>query len=278
MTKTKQTRSSILTLCALGGMSPMVAQAGEPMMPPPTPMIESSPESAVSGVLSFDYNTHFISYGFDVWGGGNDFNATNATFNPSLELNWAIGDFTAILGTWWDVNNNLSSSLGGDIQEIDVYAGGSYAIGDFSLSAIYQAWIYGSDTEHVIDFGIGYDTFLSPSLTIHHRFDEGASGGNTGTILVAGVEYGFDLGPVSFGVPLNVAYFLDDDFHPTSTDDGIGYGSLGLSASVPLAFIPETYGAWDIHAGVTYYVTSSDVIGNADDDFLTGNIGISCAF
>ncbi len=273
----KHTRSSILTLCALGGMSPIIASAGDPVQAPP-PMIETAPESAVSGVLSLDYNTHFISYGFDVWGGGNDFNGANATFNPSLELNWAIGDFTAILGTWWDVNNNTSSALGGDIQEIDVYVGGAYAIGNFSLSAIYQAWIYGSDTEHVIDFGLSYDTFLSPSLTVHHRFDEGASGGNTGTILVAGLEYGFDLGAVSFSIPFNVAYFLDDDFHPTSTDSGIGYGSLGLAASVPLAFIPEAYGAWDIHAGLTYYVTSNSVVGNADDDFLTGNIGISCAF
>lgn len=273
-----QTRSTILTLCALGGMTPMIASAGEPMMPAPAPVIETSPESAVSGVLSLDYNTHFISYGFDVWGGGNDFDASSATFNPSLELNWAIGDFTAILGTWWDVNNNTTSALGGDIQEIDVYAGGSYAFGDLSVSAIYQAWIYGSDTEHVFDVGISYDTFLSPSLTIHHRFDEGASGGNTGTILVAGIEYGFDLGPVAFAIPFNLAYFLDDDFHPASTDDGLGYGSLGLTASVPLSFIPEAYGAWDIHGGLTYYVTSNSVVGNADDDFLTGNIGISCAF
>lgn len=255
----------------------MVALAGDPM-PAPAPMMAPVAESNLSGSVNFDFNTHFISYGLDVWAAGNDFDGTDATFNPSVELNWAIGDFTAILGTWWDVNDNAASGIGGDLQEVDIYGGGSYAFGDFSVSAIYQAWMYGGDTEQVADLGLSYDTFLSPSLTIHHRFDEGASGGQNGTILVAGIEYGFDLGPLSIGIPMNVAYFLEDDYHPASTSDGFGYGSVGLTTSVALGFIPESYGAWDIHAALIYYVTDDEVVGNADDSFLTGNIGISCAF
>lgn len=258
---------------------PLAVSAGEmepaPMTPPPV-----EPESAVSGTLSFDLNSHFISYGFDVWGDGNSWKGP--TFNPSLELNWGIGDFTLILGTWWDVNGKVTSSIGGNLQEIDVWAGGSYAFGDFSVTALYQAWIYGGDTEEIVDVILAYDTFLSPSLTIHNRVGAGAAP-QTGTVLVAGLEHGFDLGPVSFAVPLNVGYFLDDGFHGTDVfglplDTGFGYGSIGLNASIPISFISEEYGAWDLHGGVTYYATSSDVISNPSSSFFTGNIGISCSF
>ncbi|WP_221285183.1 hypothetical protein [Haloferula luteola] len=248
------------------------------MMPPAPAPVAAPEESVVSGTLSLDYNTHFISYGFDVWGSGENFGGSS-TFNPSLDLSWQLTDaFSVNAGTWWDVNDNVTSAIGGDLQEVDVWFGMTYDTGLVSISGTYQAWIYGSDTEHVFDLGLGFDTMLSPSLTIHHRFDEGASGGNTGTVIVLGIEQGFELGPVSFGIPVNVGYFVEDDFHPTSTDEGFGFGSIGLTASVPLP-VAEKFGSWDVHAGLTYYLTDSGVIGNAkDDDFLTGNIGIGCSF
>jgi hypothetical protein len=47
-------------------------------------------------------------------------------------------------------------------------------------------------------------------------------------------------------------------------------------------FIDSKFGAWDIHGGVTYYVTEQTKTGNnvagKEGDFLTYNVGISCAF
>ena len=59
--------------------------------------------------------------------------------------------------------------------------------------------------------------------------------------------------------------------------------SLGVTATYGLTFLGEDYGAWNIHGGLTYYVTDSDVVANSpagrpDNDFLTANIGIGCAF
>lgn len=268
----------LAAIAVVGSGCCSVALAGDPVAPAPamTPAVE---DSVVSGTLSLDYNTHFISYGWDVWASGENFGGS-ATFNPSLGLTWQLTDALSYnLGTWWDVNDNIPSSIGGDIQEIDVFTGLAYDFGLVTLSGTYQAWIYGSDTEHVFDVGFAFDTFLSPSLTIHHRFDEGASGGETGTVLVGGVKYDFELGPVSFGVPLNVGFFLEDDFHPGSTDEGVGFGSLGLTATYPLGFISDRFGEWNIHGGLTYYITDDGVIGNPkDDDFLTGSIGIGVAF
>jgi len=243
-------------------------------------------EDLFSGVLNLDANSHFISYGLDVWADGSSL--SNYGFNPSLELAWKLpGGFTATLGTWWDVNAKpaglapgvAESPIGGKIQEIDVWVGLAYNIGDFTAKVTYQNWFYASETEEVLDLALSYDTFLSPSLTIHQRLDEGGSGGQTGTIAVLGLSHSIEAGPVTFSFPFNVAYFFQDDFHPGSTDKGFGYGSIAATASMPLSFISDAYGDWSIHGGLTYYVTSSDVVANArKNDFLTANVGITVAF
>jgi hypothetical protein len=258
------------------------SHAGDPVpMTTPAPTITEE-EDNFSGTLSLDLNSHFVSYGFDVWGDGNDLEG--GTFNPALELTWGLpANFSLILGTWWDVNGKVPSAIGGKLQEIDVWAGLGYSVGDLSITALYQNWIYGSANEQIVDLKFAYDCFLSPSIVIHNRVDPGASGGSNGTIIVAGVSHSIDAGPVSFSFPLNVAYFLDDDFHPASTDSGLGYGSLGINATLPLTFLGDSRGEWNLHGGFTYYVTDSDVVANSDagrpdNDFLTANIGIGCAF
>jgi len=259
-----------------------VSRAGDPAPMAPAPVITPASESNFSGTLSLDLNSHFVSYGLDVWGDGNDLEG--GTFNPALELTWALpSNFSLILGTWWDVNGKVPSAIGGKLQEIDVWAGIGYKIGDLSITGLYQNWIYASGNEQIVDIKFAYDCFLSPSLVIHNRVDPGASGGSNGTVVVAGVSHSIDAGPVSISFPLNVAFFLDDDFHPASTDDGVGYGSLGINATLPLAFMGDSYGEWNLHGGFTYYVTDSDVVANSpagrpDNDFLTANIGLGCAF
>ncbi len=247
------------------------------MAPEPAPA-----DDVVSGVLKLDFYSHFISYGADVWGDGSSM--SDPTFNPMLELAFALpADFTFTLGTWWDVNSKNggnSSPIGGRIQEIDVWTGLSYTYDKFTVGVTYQAWMYGSTTEDILDVKFAYDTFLAPSLTFHNRLDPGASGGNNGTVAVLGLSHGFDLGPVTFSVPLNIAYFLDDDFHAGSTDDGFGFVSLGLGASLPLTpYIGESFGDWTLNGGLTYYFTDDEVIpNNPQDDFLTANLGVALSF
>jgi hypothetical protein len=259
-----------------------VSQAGEPMTTTTTTAPAPAAEDHFSGTLNLDYNSHFVSYGLDVWGDG--FDLEGPTFNPALELNWSLpANFSFILGTWWDVNGKIPSAIGGKLQEIDVWAGLGYKWGDLSVTGLYQNWHYGSGDEQIVDIKLAYDCFLSPSLLIHNRVDPGASGGNNGTVLVAGISHSVEAGPVTLSFPLNVAFFTDDDFHPGSIDSGVGYGSLGINATLPLKFIPESYGVWNLHGGFTYYLTDSDVVGNTrsgrpDNDFLTANIGIGCAF
>jgi hypothetical protein len=264
--------TSLAAMTVLGSASLL---AGDVAPGGPT-VVDAPATSVLSGSLALDFNSHFVCYGLDVWGDGASL--SDPTFNPSLNLNWQLTEaFTFNLGTWWDVNSKADSSIGGRIQEVDVWAGFGYTLGALTTSVTYQNWIYSGETEEILDVKFAYDTFLSPSLTIHHRLTEGASGGNTGTVLVAGIEHGFEFGPVSFTVPATLGYFMEDDFHPNSTEDGLGYGSLGLLASYALP-VDKKFGEWALKGGLVYYVTDQDVVANQDEDFLTATLGVAVAF
>lgn len=279
--KNKYHRTILQSVVLATALTGSVAYAGTseetaPVTPGPV-------EDVISGVLKLDFNSHFISYGADVWSDGSSM--SDPTFNPMVELAFALpADLTLTLGTWWDVNSKIDSAIGGRIQEVDVWTGLSYTYEKLTMSATYQAWMYGSDTENILDVKFAYDTFLAPSLTIHQRLDQGAAAGDEGTILVLGLSHGLEAGPVSISFPVNIAYFLTDDFHNPSAaggaDDGFGYVSLGVGASLPLTpYIGEAYGDWTLNGGLTYYITDDDVIpNNPQDSFLTANLGLALSF
>jgi|TARA_B110000285_G_scaffold146994_1_gene164017 hypothetical protein len=229
----------------------------------------TSPLSAgeLSGSISFDYNSHFISYGFDVWGGGKN-PSGESTFNPSVSIDYQVNDqWTLSSGFWLDVNDNT-----GDFEtvETDIWFGASYTTGITTISGTFQNWQYGGVSEEVFDLGVSFDTFLSPSVMLHHRLDEGASGGFDGTFLLIGAEHTFELSDsFSITVPVAVGFALSE-FHTTET--GYGYASIGLQGSYALN------DSTSLNVGATYYDTDDAVVGNVDDSFITYNAGISISF
>ncbi|MEX1048631.1 MAG: hypothetical protein WED15_03820 [Akkermansiaceae bacterium] len=271
-------KSPLLALAVATGTA--TAGVTETMTTAPAPSVA---EDVISGVLKLDFNSHFISYGADVWGDGSSM--SDPTFNPLLELAFALpADLTLTLGTWWDVNSKVDSSIGNKIQEVDVWAGLSYSFDKLTVSATYQAWMYGNDTEEILDFKFAYDTFLSPSLTIHQRLAQGAANGDEGTVLVLGLSHSLDAGPVALSFPVNIAYFLTDDFHNSplagGSDDGFGFVSVGVAATLPLTpYIGDAYGDWSLNGGLTYFLTDDGVIpNNPQDNFLTASLGLACTF
>lgn len=249
--------AALLAPAAFAGSTKTV----EPVAPP-----EEDP--FVTGTLSFVVDTHFISYGLDVWGAGNEWN--DPLFHPSLELSFNLGGgLSAIIGTWWDVNDNAVSSIGGKVQEVDVWAGLSYTAGDFTYTLLYQEWMYASDSERIVDLKIAYDHFLAPYLLIHARVDNGF-GLEDGVVGVIGVGPSIEAGPVTIGFPVSVA-FATDEFH--GGDAGFAYASVGVTASIPL------FEHVSLSLGVTGYYTDDDVIpSNPDDAFITGTAGIVISF
>lgn len=251
-------------------------------------LLAEDPGKMVSGVFGFDWNSHFISYGFDVWGAGTSWGLS--TLNPYAELSFALpADFSVTFGTWWDVNDNAVSGIGGDLQEVDVYLGLGWSYDRFSAGLTYQEWYYGGGVERILDVTVGFDDSdllidgfaFSPYIVFHNRVGDRGLGLKTGTVFVLGVEPAFtvlDTGNITVDLAIPVAIGLaTDGYH--GGQGGLAYVTIGAQASMPLSFIiPEGYGDWALSAGVNYYHTPSNVTTNADEDFITGNVGISVAF
>lgn len=268
----------VVSAAAAGVFAAGSAYAGEPAPAKKVVVPVEEEKPAFSGWLSFDLNSHFISYGSDVWGGGNSWG--KGVFNPSGEIAWAtpLKGLSVVAGTWWDVNNNTKSAIGGYIQEIDVWAGLSYSYMDMSVTVLYQAWNYAEETEQILDVILKYNNnmFLNPAITFHNRLDPGAAeggGGNNGTFFVPNISYNLKLGPVTI-TPSAAMGLCTTDFH--GGGGGYAYTALGCSGSVPIPYLP---GSWELHGGITYYNTNNGVIpNNVANNFVTGNIGIKIAF
>ena len=248
-------------------------------------------ESPYSFSFGWDVTSHFVSYGSDVWGGGDDaspFSDESTDFVYGT-MNVALADnLSAFVNVWSDINNNTSDTIGGNIQEIDLNTGVTLALDKVSLTLVHGFWIYSGDEEQILDFVVGYDDTglisddfaLAPSVTVHWRYQgvEGIDQGE-GVAIVPGIKPSWTFNgesdyPITLAVPVQVAFFTDD----FGAESGYAYFTAGVSGSVPLAFIPEKYGAWSASAGVAYYSTDDDVLpGNEEDDFFvtTLSIGVS---
>lgn len=250
--------------------------------------VAAAEDDAISGSAGISYNSHFISYGADVWGGGNDFFGDHSTAFAWADWNIAVNDFNINFGVWADINNNIHSSLGGNIQEIDWYIGGSYNFGFATFGATYQEWNYAGDAEKVLDFALSFDDSewwggdfaLAPKVVWHIRLDGNDGAGQAdGSAIVFSVAPSFSLTEsISLTIPAGVAIFMDDDFQGGDSS-GYGYSYLGASLGVPLDFIPTTYGAWAMNFDVTAYFTDEDAIpNNPEDTFLVGSVGLKVGF
>ncbi len=241
----------------------------------------------VTGDIGYSINSHFVSYGADVWGAGGDFFGSRSTsfiygdvFVPVTEqLTWNVS-------AWTDVNRNVPSAIGGSLQELDLGTGLTYNFGMVTAGIAYGAWVYAGDVEEIVDFTLGFndtgwiipDFAFNPKVTWHYRAS-GNGAQNIGSAVVLSVGPSFDLGSgFSLGIPAGVAFFTTDNFQG-GTEGGIGYGYVGGSLGIPLTFIPESMGAWSASFDLIAYFTDKAAIpGNPQETFVTGSFGIKMAF
>jgi hypothetical protein len=284
-------RAGAMTLAGLmlsaGVASPALAQeSGESEMDQVTP----GEKWTVS--LGYDFSSHFMSYGDDVWGAGDDLFGQERTNFAWADFVVDAGPIDLNFGAWGDINDNATSGLGGEIQEIDVYAGASMPVDDFTLSATYQEWYYGADEERIVDLGVSYDDTgliaedfaLNPSFTAHFRVD-GNGAQDEAQAYVFGISPSFQLTegsyPLTLGIPANVAYVSEnfDTFNGQAAGDSGMYANIGASLSMPLSFIPEGYGDWTGSATGKYWYADEDAYpGNPEETFPTAMFSISTTF
>jgi len=112
------------------------------------------------------------------------------------------------------------------------------------------------------------------------------SGSDEGVYIELGIEptvYSFNSDsayPVAISVPVKVGLGFSDFYED---DETLGFVSAGLKLSVPLAFIPSSYGSWSAYSSVTYYFYGDGVddfnklAGDGDDDIVAA-FGVSMTF
>lgn len=262
MNKTASLLSAILI--------PLVAQTAAGGTPAPVPPAPPE-EPFVTGNLTLAYDTHFISYGQDIWQAGNDWD--DSLFHPSMELDFNLGGGWQIyLNTWFDVNDNADSSIADKVQEVDVNVGLYYTLNKWKFQLGYGAWMYASQTENIIDAKVSYnDGLWNPFVMLHGRVgaDLGPSF-DDGLVAQVGIAPSKTFGPVTVSLPVTVS-FDTDQFH--GGDSGFAYASIGLGASIPLCKHTA------LNLGVTFYHTEENVFPtNPDEDFFTGSAGIAISF
>ncbi|HEX8913413.1 MAG TPA: hypothetical protein VF796_13715, partial [Humisphaera sp.] len=247
---------------------------------------DEKPGSAYSFSFGTDVTSHFISYGADVWGGGNNaspFNPNSTAFTYGTMTAKFSDNLSGFVNVWSDLNNNVNSGIGGPIQEVDINAGLTLSLDKLSVTVAHGYWIYAGDEEKILDLVVGYndaDLFakglaLNPSVTVHWRYD-GNGSQDKGLAVVPGIKPSFTFGegkyPITVAIPLSIAIF-EGGFQ--GGDGGIGFYSGGVTASVPLAFIPAKYGNWTASASATYYHTPKDQIpNNPNENFIVTALSV----
>jgi hypothetical protein len=211
-----------------------------------------------------------------------------------------LNSVSAKVGIW----NSFQSQSPGDEDdpkswyEADLYAGLTFGFFDkWESSAIYTAYTSPNnsfDSVQEIAFGLSFDDSdllgalaLSPHILLAVEVQGAADGTDSGVYLELGIQPGLTLiesedYPVTLSFPMKLGLSLDDYYQDPNTgdDDTFGYFDLGIMGSVPLAFIPASYGAWEMHAGVHFlFLGDSLEEFNRGDSFQAiGTIGISLAY
>lgn len=247
--------------------------------------------SAYSLSFGTDASSHFISYGADVWAGGDEFSpfsARSTVFTYGTLTAKFADNLSGFVNVWGDLNDNVDSGIGGPIQEVDVNVGLTLTLDKFSITGAHGSWHYAGEVEKIADLVVAYNdggslipnVGLNPNVTFHYRYD-GNNGQEPGLAVVPGIKPSFTFGadtkyPVTLGIPVAVAFF-QDGFQ--GGDSGLGFVSAGAVVSVPLAFVPPKFGLWTASASATYYHTPEDTIpNNPEENFVVTALSLGLSF
>jgi len=252
--------------------------------------------------------------------GGMGFDFTNAYFfrgilqerdgfiaQPWGELNYRIfedeeGPIREISiggGVWasFQTEDTGASDNPRSLYEVDWYPSLSIVFPEgISLTTIYYFYTSPNDafsTAQELNFNLGWDDSevlgrfaMSPYVNLAVETKRTAFGPNKGVGLQLGVEptlYEVPIEdyPITFTVPVEVGLSLHQYYERASGNGSpFGYVNFGLSASMPLSFVPEALGSWS--AGVTgrgYYLSNTLARANSSDHmYPVVNGGLSVEF
>ncbi len=236
--------------------------------------------SPFSFSVSLDYNSHFMSYGVNVWGDDTKDIGDEFLFEPSASVSYDISETQGLYaGIWFDINSladnpDVGPDLGDSVQEMDLWIGYWVSLSDFTFDFTLQSWQYGGEVEGIFDVTVSYDTMFSPYIKAHNRFDD-VGGQEHGTMFEVGATlYEGEYEGLSYSFPIGLGFSLDD-YH-VAGEQGYAYSFIGANASYVI-YSSDSVDV-DVHGGLTYYDTEEKTTGNAESGYLTANFGIGFSF
>lgn len=211
-----------------------------------------------------------VDLGFTVWAsvhsnktlasGSGPSNLYELDFIPRITLGWSRGLETSLAYTIFTSPNGAFNS----VQEIDV----GLAYDDSALLGAFA---------------------LAPTATFSFETDNTAFGDKEGGYLAIAAGPSLELDflsgehgdyPMTMTVPLALGLSLYDYYEDGTRNDTFGFFSFGLTASVPLSFIPEDFGSWSVGAGINVLVLSTTLknVNMGDSPFPVGTGSISMEY
>jgi hypothetical protein len=258
-------------------------------------VVEKVKESCISGDLGVNFVSAYFSRGILQENQGVIAQPWINIYFKLYEGDGFINKINLILGVWSSIHSEETGAIPGSTTsswyEFDYTPGIAITFAkNWTLTTSYFEFTYPNDafglapqrsinTVLALDDSEWLGAFaLKPHVTALYNFDGIAGLGQTDAwYFEFGIAPGFKAGPISFTIPLTVG-FGDENFYP---GDSYGYFSAGLNASLPLAFIPECFGAWTLNGGATYYNLGSATAAvnqDQDENAFVFSGGLSIAF
>ena len=230
----------------------------------------------------------------------------NLTFKLYEDEAGVLNAINVTTGIWNSLHWGPTGStpLAGDPHrwyEADVIAGvNAVLFKDLTLGVTYTAYTSPNgffNTVQEIALGASFNDSkllgafaLNPSVTLAFELDGQADAGlHKGIYLQLGVAPGLTVNegsryPVTITFPATLGLSLDDYYERIGvggSDDTFGYFDFGMNLSLPLAFIPASFGSWQLKGGLHGLVLGDNLRaanpGNSRMEFI-GSIGIAFTY
>ena len=282
------------------------APDGDAVANPPANQGVPGPVDHAKNLLSVDGGVDFTT-GYFFRGYKEESNGLVAQPYATLSFNLpALQSFggtdlsiTPYVGTWNSIHTDTAGASKSPTNwyETDMLAGVNIKKGDFSFGLVYADYTSPagnfSDTQE-IGLTLGYSdpgllgVTINPHVGIYRELNrsanfqnaKGFADGSPGTYLEFGIEPSKDITigtqKITFSVPTTVGLGFDKYYENTDgSNTSLGYGSVGLRASMPL------WGSWKLTGTVLYlhdFADSAKSSNSGKTDQLIGTVGVGFSF
>lgn len=215
----------------------------------------------------------------------------------------AFGNLAVTLGLWSSLHGGPTGIEGPNADpkvwyEADFYTKVGWTMfDDFSAGIIYTAYMSPNDffsTVQELAFSLSFNDSkllgpfaLNPSILVAFEVKNQAdAGADKGVYMQLGItpSYTFNAKsayPVTLSLPLLVGLSLDDYYEfGTGDDSTFGYFQGGVGLAVPLAFIPASFGSWQLKSSVNVLQLGDNLrdVNRRDRTEIIGSVGIAFTY